>query len=314
MRKSEVRKLCGVICAVVLAVTGCGAGGGTAGSAGDTQNAQTEDAGETNTEAAAEATAPAASGETTQVEPGEGGRVLYESSDGWTVEYDSSVIALSEEAAVDRVTFNYTGESGGENYIEVTYFPDKQDQEALYDVMADADGLPEHVRSEGYFDGREDIWSLRTMVDTVGADGEPEYKDYIAVEHNGGALVLECVRQVELDEAAEQRIDDCFSDILDSLTFTNHAPQTGDEYVWGKYTGLPAEEGIEGQPDAAETFVLMNADHTGTIHLQDDIPIIWYRRDGVILNAQTYEQIYEYVVEGDMLYLENGEQTLEFQK
>ena len=52
--------------------------------------------------------------------------------------------------------------------------------------------------------------------------------------------------------------------------------------------------------------------------MQDEIPVIWYSREGKVLDAQTGEQIYEYAVEGDMLYLtdtaaENPE-TLEFTK
>ena len=37
--------------------------------------------------------------------------------------------------------------------------------------------------------------------------------------------------------------------------------------------------------------------------MQDDVQVIWYSREGKVLDAQTGEQIYEYVVEGDMLYL-----------
>lgn len=290
MRKRNVRVLCGVICAAAVAATGCGGG---------TPSAQTETAQEE--QAPADPADSAKAGEAAQ-ETADGQEGLYESPDGWTAQYESSVIALTEAPADKRVTFTYTGESGGENYVEITYYPGMQDQEALYEVMAEPGGLPEHERSEGYFAGRTDIWSLRAMVNTTGPDGADEYKDYIAVEHNDGALVLEVVRQAEMDEPAEQKIDDTFSDILDSFAFTNHAPQTGDEYVWGTYT---AEDG---------TSVLLSEDHTGMIRLQDDIPIIWYRREGKVLDADTYEQIYEYAVEGDALYLMSGDQTLEFRK
>ena len=41
----------------------------------------------------------------------------------------------------------------------------------------------------------------------------------------------------------------------------------------------------------------------------------WYSREGILLNADTDEQIYEYVVEGDMLYLtdRSGEEPVTFE-
>ena len=65
---------------------------------------------------------------------------------------------------------------------------------------------------------------------------------------------------------------------------------------------------IEGQEVSAELYVQLNEDHTGVIHMQDDVQVIWYSREGVVLSAETGKQIYEYNVEGDNLYLRESEE------
>ncbi len=42
--------------------------------------------------------------------------------------------------------------------------------------------------------------------------------------------------------------------------------------------------------------------------MQDDVQVIWYSREGVVLSAETGKQIYEYNVEGDNLYLRESEE------
>ena len=105
-------------------------------------------------------------------------------------------------------------------------------------------------------------------------------------------------------------------------------------YVSGRYEEvLPDERAEDAAADAesAETagtgqaaesaesrtgFVELGEDHTGLISLQDEIPIIWYCRDGVILDADSGEQIYEYNIEDDLLYLRdvNSDATFEFER
>lgn len=87
--------------------------------------------------------------------------------------------------------------------------------------------------------------------------------------------------------------------VVDSFELNDQQPQTYSQYVPGKYV-TTFEDGIEGE-ESAEYYVQFNEDHTGLIHMQDDISVIWYSRDGVVLNADTGEQIYEYNVEGDSL-------------
>ena len=234
----------------------------------------------------------------------------YDSTDGWMVKYDPELISVTE--ADGKVDFTYTGACEGENRIEVTYYAGQQDQEALYNVMAGPDGLPEHERSEGYFGTGSDVWALRTSVKAE-ENGAAVTKDYTALEHNDGALVIEILRHAGKDEMAEQLLDDTFADLMDSFTLTDHAPQKAYDYVPGRYAAVQQEE-IEGEESSAVYYVQLNADHTGVVSMQDEVPVIWYNRDGKLLSAETNEQIYEYTIEGDMLYLLDGENTFEFQK
>ena len=125
--------------------------------------------------------------------------------------------------------------------------------------------------------------------------------DFIAVERNGGTLLLQITTTKQADEAAGIKVSDALAAVVDSFELIDQQPQTYSQYVPGKYV-TSAEDGIEGE-ESTEYYVQFNEDHTGLIHLQDDISVIWYSREGKVLNAETGEQIYEYDVEGDSLYL-----------
>lgn len=263
-----------------------------------------------------------------ETEPAETDLITFESSDGWFVRYDANLIAVTEGDT--DVTFEYIGESSGENRITVSYLEQEMPDEALYMVMAGDDELPEHVRSEGYFAGRSDVWSLRAALTNV--NGEETGREYIAVEHNDGTLIVDVLSDPEEDEEIRAKIADVLSGVLDSFTFTDHKPQTMYTYVSGRYEEVLPDESAEdaaadaesaetaGTGQAAESaesrtgFVELGEDHTGLISLQDEIPIIWYCRDGVILDADSGEQIYEYNIEDDLLYLRdvNSDATFEF--
>ena len=185
----------------------------------------------------------------------------YESPQGWSVSYDSSLFEVTED---DGTNFTYKGEADGTNRIRVSYYQDKMPDEVLYEVMENADEMPEHTRSEGYFAGRTDVWSIRTSMASQAVPGATE--DFIAVERNGGTLLVQITTTAQADDATGIGVSDALAAIVDS-------------------------------------FEQLNEDHTGVISMQDEIPVIWYSREGKILNAETSEQIYEYTVEGDTLYL-----------
>ena len=223
----------------------------------------------------------------------------YVSDNGWSVRYDSGLIGVGETDA--GVVFDYKGESSGANRITISYVPGEMPDEALYDFMAGEEGFPDHERSESSFAGRDDVWALRIRMAAPG-DETGGALEYIATEHNGGTIVISVLSHPEQDEERGMAISDTLAGVLDSFTFTKHDPQTWYDYVPGKYVQKHEEE-IEGSTVSTEYFVQLNADHTGTVHLQDDIPVIWYCREGVLLNAETGEQIYEYVIEGESLML-----------
>ena len=285
--------------AVALIVTGCAANGAS--------NAQTESAQEAETVQAEVAQ------ETETEQEAEAGIEKYESSDGWSVSYDSACIELIED---DAVYFKYTGEAEGTNQIAVMYYPDKMPDEVLTAAISkDTDGeIPEHTRREGYFAGREDVWSMIDSMDSVTFPDATD--DFIGVERNGGTLLVQITTTKQADDETGMQVSDALAAVVDSFELNDQQPQTYSQYVPGKYV-TTFEDGIEGE-ESTEYYVQFNEDHTGLIHMQDDISVIWYSRDGVVLNADTGEQIYEYNVEGDSLYLtdytDENRETLEFTK
>ena len=285
--------------AAALIVTGCAANGAS--------NAQTESAQEAETVQAEVAQ------ETETEQEAEAGIEKYESSDGWSVSYDSACIELIED---DAVYFKYTGEAEGTNQIAVMYYPDKMPDEVLTAAISkDTDGeIPEHTRREGYFAGREDVWSMIDSMDSVTFPDAVD--DFIGVERNGGTLLIQITTTKQADDETGMQVSDALAAVVDSFELNDQQPQTYSQYVPGKYV-TTFEDGIEGE-ESTEYYVQFNEDHTGLIHMQDDISVIWYSRDGVVLNADTGEQIYEYNVEGDSLYLtdyaDENRETLEFTK
>ena len=301
-----------VITAMFLAAAMTMAGCAGQSAAPKQEAAQTEAAQETPAaeEADQNSEAPAAeNSETPAEEPakdevaGENGDTTaalakYESPDGWYVTYDDDLIDVEESE--DGVNFFYTGKSDGINEITFNYFMNRMPDEVLYDAIATEEGMPDHKRSEDYFAGRDDVWSMRVSV--TPEDDALNPQDFIAVEHNGGTLLIQIDTAKEADEANGIKISDTLAAILDSFTFTDHEQQSYSAYVPGKYVMTQTDE-VGGENVSAEYYVELKKDHTGVVSMQDEIPVIWYSREGILLNAETLEQIYEYVVEGDTLIL-----------
>ena len=311
-----------VITAMVLAAAMTMAGCAGQGAAPKQEAAQAEAVQETGQNSEAPAAEAEDNSETPAEEPakdgaaGENGGVAadgkYESADGWYVTYDDSLIDV-EESEQDGVSFFYTGKSDGVNEITFNYFMNRMPDEVLYDAIANDDGMPEHTRSEETFAGRDDVWSMRVSV--APEDDTLNPQEFIAVEHNGGTLLIQIDSAKEADDANGMKISDTLSAILDSFTFTDHEEQTYSAYVPGKYVMTKTDE-IGGENVSAEYYVELNKYHSGVISMQDSIPVIWYSREGIILNADTGEQIYEYDVEGDSLYLidQDADATFSFER
>ena len=311
-----------VITAMLLAAAMTMAGCAGQGSAPKQEAAQAEAVQETGQNSEAPAAEAEDNSETPAEEPAKDGAAgenagvtadgKYESADGWDVTYDDSLIDV-EESEQDGVSFFYTGKSDGVNEITFNYFMNRMPDEVLYDAIANDDGMPEHTRSESPFAGRDDVWSMRVSV--APEDDTLNPQEFIAVEHNGGTLLIQIDSAKEADDANGMKISDTLSAILDSFTFTDHEEQTYSAYVPGKYVMTQTDE-IGGENVSAEYYVELNKDHTGVVSMQDSIPVIWYSREGILLNKDTGEQIYEYVVEGDSLYLidQDADATFSFER
>ena len=202
----------GLIAAMLM--TGCAGktGTGTQTDAAQADTAQTE---ATAVEAKTE-TEDGAAQETVAAE-----LVKYESAEGWSAAYDKSVIEVTED---DGTWFNYIGKADGVNRIIAKYYPGEMPDEVLYDVMADANGLPEHTRSEGYFGKGTDVWSIRTSMASGVIENATE--DYIAVERNGGTLLLQVITSKQADEMTGISVSDALSAVLDSFELKDQQPQT----------------------------------------------------------------------------------------
>ena len=292
--KNKVFVTMGLIAA--LMATGCA---GKAGSNPQPEAAQNAETVQAQQETGAEQDAAADAGQQT-AEPAQEAAapqiVKYESSEGWNASYNSADIEVIED---DAVYFNYKGAAEGTNRVSVLYYPDQMPDEVLYAAMTTDNEMPQHTRSEGYFAGRTDVWSMRTSMESAFFPGAVD--DFIAVERNGGTLLLQITTTKQADEAAGIKVSDALAAVVDSFELNDQQPQTYSQYVPGKYV-TSAEDGIEGE-ESTEYYVQFNEDHTGVIHMQDDISVIWYSRDGKVLNAESGEQIYEYTVAGDSLYL-----------
>jgi len=59
---------------------------------------------------------------------------------------------------------------------------------------------------------------------------------------------------------------------------------------------------------------VLNEDHTGQIGAQDAEKIVWYSRDGIIKEDREGGEIRFYTIEGDTLYLQQGDEWVEYRK
>ncbi|MBE6000859.1 MAG: hypothetical protein E7239_05640 [Sarcina sp.] len=92
-----------------------------------------------------------------EVKSGEGSfrtlsRGFYENSRGWTVRFEPSLFSVEENG--DDVKFIYTGESVGENLVEIRYVPGGDPQEVLEEELKKLEEMV--AESDGEDDGDED--------------------------------------------------------------------------------------------------------------------------------------------------------------
>ncbi len=248
------------------------------------------------TDAPTEATTEAVVEEATAGQPTE---MEYISENGWRVTYDPTVIEASKTDA--GANFVYIGESAGTNMVTISYIKDKQPAEALYDITSKWGADEEDItRYEGIFPGTEDKWGFWRKYDTKeGNTGLSETA--MAAEYNDGVLVFNIVNHFADDEEVDIPVSGAIENLINSIKYEDYKDQTLFYYVPGVYKSV--------DEDGLETSVELKEDHTGTLHFQDDIDIIWSSYE-VYDEEESFR--YEYSIEQNTLYLDYDGNTLEF--
>ncbi|MBO7404662.1 MAG: hypothetical protein II557_06770 [Clostridia bacterium] len=224
---------------------------------------------------------------------GEDGReqMTYMSADGFQIRYNALEV---ESRDIDDHTAVFSCLNAPENTVSVCWIADKQPEEALYEITESWGDQEAILRTEGLFPGTTDKWGYwRTFSD------ENLVKGAIAGEYNGGVLVFVIESHLTGDDGKDMTISDTLSGIIDSITYFEFGEQTMYAYIPGVYQA--ADE------SGATYEVILNADHTGTLNFQDSVEVLWGSTELNAIDAK-----YAYTVEGDCLYIELGDDWVEF--
>ena len=222
--------------------------------------------------------------------------MTYKSSDGFQVRYNAGSVEVMETDE-HSVQFVYTGESAGTNMVVISCIPDKQPEEALYELTS-AWGEQESIsRREGFFPGTDDKWGYwRELLPEEG--GSQLAETAIAGEYNGGVLMFEIVSHMSGNDETDMAVSDTMSGIIDSITYDSFEPQTMYSYYPGTYV-------------ADNEKLVLNDDHSGVLSIQDDIDIIWGSN---YIMASDGSFTYEFAIEGDNLNLNYDGEWLDFHR
>ena len=230
---------------------------------------------------------------------------VYESSIGWKIKYDASCFELKE--ADGKTEFDFTGDDTVKDSLTISYVEGQMPDEALYTATAELD-QEKIERSEGWFPDSSN-WSFTRNADPyTGADSI--YRNFRGIEHNGGTVIIEIVWDGSADEAKAMYASDKLAELADSFEFTSHRPQEQFAYVPGVYSKSYTEE-IEGQKNELTYSIELNADHTGMLHIQDDVPIYW---TSMMFYSEDGSNAGEYKIEGETLYYKIGSEWDDFAK
>ena len=222
------------------------------------------------------------------------------SPDGWRIIYDPRLVECSESGS-NGALFIYTGESAGANLVEVFYVPDKQPEEALYDLTSSWGDQADITRSEGIFPGTDDKWGYWRFL--------PMEKNYgtsrtaIAGQYHSGSLLFDISSSMGEDEAQNMLVSDTLSGIIDSITYPDGF---GPQDMYSYYPGVYRQVGGE-----TDYSVVLKDDHTGWLHFQDSKDILW---GSVELTDVLGSFSYEFTIEGDSLYVNMDGDWVEFER
>ncbi|CBK74297.1 hypothetical protein CIY_15140 [Butyrivibrio fibrisolvens 16/4] len=140
----------------------------------------------------------------------------YQSKAGWSVKYDADLIEVNEFD--DGVGFVYTGECAGTCMVVITNTPDKKAEYVRDDIAASwgSDNV-EKYEAPLYADGAEVNAYWAYLGASEGDDGL--YETAIAVEHNNGVILCECIDHMSGNEMMDMQVCDTLSMIIDSIAF-----------------------------------------------------------------------------------------------
>lgn len=284
MKKSAAIAVTGILCAALLSACSM-----SAAPAGQSLAAnQEQSAAESDTETAENAQA---SGE----------MQTYTSGYGWSVKYDPAVFEMMESE--ESVSFYYLDESAGVNTVLITYVDSVQPEELLYNLtMAMTDDTESIIRSEGFFPGTDDKWCFRRVV-PASEETSGLTDTLIAGEYNGAVLMFEVLSETTGDDSVDIPASDAVSELINSVTYDHFYDQEMFSYYPGSWQAENSEDG--------DLSVVLNKDHTGVLHLENDIDILW---GSVELIPADGSDPYEYTVEGENLMLHLGDDWISFTK
>ncbi len=218
----------------------------------------------------------------------------YNEENGWSACYDPALMECAEGKGIVR--FKYLDDPN--NQVSFRFVEDKQPEEVLYEVCENWEcDMEEIQRTEGFFPGTEEMWACWRVM-PVQENGLS--RTAIAGEYNGGVLLIENVVYVTGDDEMDYRIAGALEQVVDSLSFDDFGPQTMYDYIPGVYTQ---------ESDGAVYSIELREDHTGTLHFQDNVEILW---GSIELIGDDFR--YEYTIEGDSLLLNMDGEWVEFQR
>ena len=232
----------------------------------------------------------------------------YESEDGWMVYYDQNLIYVNE--ANGTTGFVYGGSAGGTEMLTFTYHPYDTTDEVLEDIESSYN-RSQIESSEGFVGGNHGAWGYTIKVPAVeGTSGMGQI--FTAIEHNGGTLLIERVFHASGDSDEARKVEEAFEEILSTFMFTAHEPEREYRDIPGTYQ-INDKKLAKSASSYPGTTLVLNENHTGKFTGFDkEVDLIWHSRDGIIREPGVNGTSYTYRIEDDTLYLQMGNEQVEF--
>ncbi len=166
----------------------------------------------------------------------------YIAPDGWTVNYDASVLS-AEEVDEHTASFVYTGESAGACMLTIKYEAGADPEETLKTVTG---GWTEDevAVTESVLPNNEDVTTYSSQLDSKEGETTLSQALYICA-YNGGTLSFEFLIHMSGDDATDMAISDALTNTFDSIKLGEVATATDSTaaedivYMGGLYISEP---------------------------------------------------------------------------